>query len=112
MAGIAERASRDAHGVPADLIGEYVADLDEVSVTGESFGADRLRVRHDVGSRAAERGIPLRGVIDLHLSATWLAGPLLTGVRGAGDADAVRAVGEVVLRAADAAVMAVTEGYE
>lgn len=112
LAGIAERASRDAHGVPADLIGEYVTDLDEVSATRESFGADRLRVRHDVGSRAAERGIPLRGVIDLHLSATWLAWPLLTGVRGAGDADAVRAVGEAVLRAADAAVMAVTEGYE
>jgi sugar diacid utilization regulator len=51
-------------------------------------------------------------VIDLYLSATWLAWPSLPGVRAAMDADSLRNIGEAVFRAADAAIMAVAEGYE
>jgi sugar diacid utilization regulator len=112
LAGIAERAGRQAHGVPVELLDGYLADLDAVSATGRPPGPDRVRARHDAGAQAAAQGVPLGGVVDLHLSATWMAWPVLTGVRRATDADAVRAVGEVILRATDAAVMAVTEGYE
>ncbi|WP_367138295.1 PucR family transcriptional regulator [Saccharothrix sp. HUAS TT1] len=112
LAEAAERAGREAHGVPADAVREYLADLDGISATGRPFGPDRLRLRHDVGASAAARGVSLRSLIDLHLTATRLAWPLLTGVREAADADAVRAVGEVVFKAVDAAVVAVAEGYE
>ncbi len=112
LAGIAERVGRQAHGVPVQLLDGYLADLDAVSATGRPPGPDRVRARHDAGAQAAAQGVPLGGVVDLHLSATWMAWPLLTGVRRATDADEVRAVGEVILRATDAAVMAVTEGYE
>ncbi len=112
LADVADRASRDAHGVPADLLEGYLEDLDEVSTTGRQPGPDRLRVRREVGARAAVQGVALRGLIDLHLSATWLAWPSLSGVRQASSADSARTVGEAVFKAADAAVMAVTEGYE
>ncbi|MCE6996388.1 helix-turn-helix domain-containing protein [Saccharothrix sp. S26] len=112
LAGIAERASADAQGVPADLLDGYLAELDEVSTTRQPLRPDRLRVRREVGARAAERGVSLHGVIDLHLSATWLAWRSLSGVRRATGADAVRAAGEAVFKAADAAVTAIAEGYE
>ncbi|GGP74041.1 PucR family transcriptional regulator [Saccharothrix coeruleofusca] len=112
LAEAAERAGRDARGVPAELLVGYLEGLDEVSSTRRRLRADQLRVRREAGARAAERGVSLHGVIDLHLSATWLAWPSLSGVREAPDGDAVRAAGEAVFRAADAAVMAVAQGYE
>ncbi|MFD1147849.1 PucR family transcriptional regulator [Saccharothrix hoggarensis] len=112
LADVAVRASRDAQGVPADLLEGYLDDLDEVSVTGRQPGPDRLRVRREAGARAAVQGVSLRGVVDLHLSATWLAWSSLSGVRRASGADGVRTAGEAVFKAADAAVMAVAEGYE
>lgn len=112
LAGIPGLASRDAHGVPADLLDGYLEELDEVSTTGRPLRADQLRVRREVGARAAARGVSLHGVIDLHLSATWLAWRSLSGVRGAAGADGVRAAGEAVFKAADAAVTAIAEGYE
>ncbi|MEV8435857.1 helix-turn-helix domain-containing protein [Actinosynnema sp. NPDC051121] len=112
LTGIPDLASRDAHGVPADLLDGYLEELDEVSTTRRPLRADQLRVRRDVGARAAARGVSLHGVIDLHLSATWLAWRSLSGVRQAAGADAVRAAGEAVFKAADAAVTAIAEGYE
>ncbi|MFE9749409.1 PucR family transcriptional regulator [Saccharothrix saharensis] len=112
LTGVAEMASRDAQGVPADLLDGYLEELDGISTTRKPFRPEQLRVRREVGARAAERGISLHGVIDLHLSATWLAWRSLSGVRRATGADAVRAAGEAVFKAADAAVTAIAEGYE
>ncbi|WP_447007820.1 PucR family transcriptional regulator [Saccharothrix isguenensis] len=106
------RASRDAKGVPAELLAGYLEDLAEISTTGTQWSQERLRVRNEVGARAAADGVALRDLIDLYLSATWLSWSSLPGVRGATGADAVRTVGETVFRAADAAVMALAEGYE
>ncbi|TQM79347.1 sugar diacid utilization regulator [Saccharothrix saharensis] len=111
LSEVAERAGRAARGVPADLLDGYLEGLDEVSSTRRRLGADQLRVRREAGARAAERGVPLHDVIDLHLSATWLAWPLLSGVRDVTDVEVVRAAGEAVFKAADKAVMAVAEGY-
>lgn len=109
---IAERAGKDAHGVPVELLEGYLQALVEVSTTGRKVGPDELRLRHDLGARAAERGVPMRSLVDLYLSATWLAWPQLPGVRHAPDADAVRAIGQAVFRAADTSIIALADGYE
>lgn len=111
LAELAERASRDAGGVPAEFLEGYLTALAKVS-TGRRIGPDELRRRRDIGARAAEQGMPMREVIDLYLSATWVAWPSLPGVRAAAGTDALRRTGEAVFRAADTAIMAVAEGYE
>ncbi|MQA97448.1 MAG: PucR family transcriptional regulator, partial [Streptosporangiales bacterium] len=111
VAMLAARASSEAHGVPAELLEGYLQGLAKIS-TGGRLGSDELRHRRAIGARAAEQNVPMRGVVDLYLSATWLAWPSLPGVRAAADADVLRRVGEAVFRAADATITAVTEGYE
>jgi sugar diacid utilization regulator len=111
VAALAGRASDEARGVPADLLEGYLPMLAKVS-TGGRLRPDELRRRRDIGARAAEQNVPIRGVVDLYLSATWLAWPSLPGVREATGADALRRIGEAVFRAADAAITTVAEGYE
>lgn len=97
--------------MPAELLDGYPAALAKVS-TGEPLGQDELRRRREAGARAAEQGVSMRGLVDLYLSATWLAWPSLPGVRAAEGTDSLREIGEAVFRAADAAIFAVAEGYE
>jgi hypothetical protein len=111
LADLAARASKDADGMPAELLEGYLSALARVS-TGGRLGPDDLSRRRDIGARAAEQGVPMCGVIDLYLSATWVAWPSLPGVRAAAGTDALRLIGEAVFRAADAAIMAVAKGYE
>jgi hypothetical protein len=112
LAAVAARASRDARGAPAELIDGYLDLLAEVSRTGRRLTASELDGRRAMGTRAAERGVPLRATVDIYLSATWLAWPVLPGVKDANGTDALRRVGERVFRAVDASVVAVAEGYE
>ncbi|MPY80195.1 MAG: PucR family transcriptional regulator [Actinophytocola sp.] len=93
------------------MLDGYLTALAAVSI-GRPLGRDELRKQRDAGTRAAEQGVPMRGVIDIYLSATSLAWPTLPGVRSADGAESLRHVGETVFRAADSAIMAVTEGYE
>ena len=97
--------------MPAELLDGYLIDLAKVS-TGRRLCEEDLRRRREMGTQAAERGVPMSGVIDLYLSATWLSWPSLPGVRTATGAESLRDIGEAVFRAADAAIMAVAEGYE
>jgi sugar diacid utilization regulator len=108
---VARRASREADGAPAELLDGFVAMLAAAS-QGRPTTTGELRRRRNLGARAAELGIPIRAVIDLYLSATWMAWSSLPGVRTATDADSLRRVGEAVFRAADAATIAVAKGYE
>ncbi|MEQ4209718.1 helix-turn-helix domain-containing protein [Actinopolymorpha sp. B17G11] len=112
LAGVPALASQDAKGAPADLLGDYLLVLSEMSATGRRLRREELETRRAVGVRAAERGVPLRVVIDLYLSATWLAWPLLPGVRRARGITELRSLGEKLFRAADASVSAIAEGYE
>lgn len=112
LASVATRASRDAKGAPIELLDGYLELLAEVSLSGRSLSVQELEGRRVVGAEAAERGVPLRATVDIYLSATWLAWPLLPGVHSAAGLDALRRVGERVFRAADASIMAVAEGYE
>lgn len=111
LAELAARASKDADGMPAELLDGYLPALARVSMGGR-LASDDLSRRRDIGARAAEQGVPMCGVIDLYLSATWVAWPSLPGVRAAAGTDALRLIGEAVFRAADAAIMAVAKGYE
>ncbi|MFD2352898.1 PucR family transcriptional regulator [Nonomuraea ferruginea] len=109
---IAARASADAGGVPARWLGEYLPLLAQVSRTqGHLDGAALARMR-ECGETAARDGIPLRAVIDVHLSATWLAWPTLPGIVGARRAQELRSAGEAIFRAADRSAGALVEGYE
>ena len=109
---LAARASDDADGVPAELLGDYLGTLVDVSESGRVIDAEELARWREIGARAAEQGVPMRGLINLYLSATWLVWPVLPGVRDRSVSADVRSLGESVLRAADAAVMTLTAGYE
>lgn len=110
LAAVAAKAGAD--GAPTDLLDGYLQTLVEVSETGRQIRAEERQRWRDIGARAAERGVPMRGLINLYLSATWLAWPILPGVRGPVVADRVTSLGEAVFRAADAAIMTLTAGYE
>ncbi|XVV01240.1 PucR family transcriptional regulator [Actinosynnema sp. CA-248983] len=112
VAEVAARASHDAGGVPPDLLDGYLEALARVSAGAGRLAREHLESRRAVGAAAVERGVSLREVIDLYLSATWLAWPSLPGVRGSTGAEMFGAVGRAVFRAADAAVGALAEGYE
>jgi sugar diacid utilization regulator len=103
-------ASREAGGVPADLLGDYLPALLDAARTGRRLTGAELAGYGGSGERAAEGGVALRGLIDLYLSATWRLWRDLPG--GADSVDALRAAGLAVLRAADDAVAAAAEGFE
>jgi sugar diacid utilization regulator len=109
---VALAAKVGVDGVPPELLDGYFQTLVEVSVSGRTPRADELRRWRDVGARAAELGVSMRGLINLYLSATTVAWPSLPGVRGSMRADELRPAGESILRTADVAVMTLTEGYE
>lgn len=109
---MARRRREDAGDVPLELLAGYVELLDEVSTTGRSLSQEESRRLHDLGALAAEHGVPMRELVEEYLSATWRAWPSLPGVTGASRPEDLRRIGEAVFRAADAAVSAVTEGYE
>ena len=107
---ITRAASREAGGVPADLLGDYLPAVLDATRTGLRLTATELAGYGQAGERAAERGVALRGLVDLYLSATWR---LWRDLPGAADSvTALRASGLAVLRAADDAVAAAAEGFE
>lgn len=110
LAAVAARAGAD--GVSADLLDGYLWTLVQVSESGRQVRAEEVQQWRDIGANAAERGVPMRGLINLYLSATWLAWPILPGVRRPDSGDRVTGLGEAVFRAADAAIMTLTAGYE
>ena len=107
---ITRAASREAGGVPADLLGDYLPAVLDATRTGRRLTAPELAGYGQAGERAAESGVALRGLVDLYLSATWR---LWRDLPGPADSVAtLRASGLAVLRAADDAVAAAAEGFE
>lgn len=107
---ITRAASREAGGVPADLLGDYLPTVLDAARTGRRLTTAELAGHGTSGERAAENGVALRGLVDLYLSATWRLWRELPG--GDGTVAALRAAGLAVLRAADDAVAAAAEGFE
>jgi sugar diacid utilization regulator len=106
LQAIARAASREAGGIPPDLLADYLPAAADAARTGRRLATMELAQYGRAGERAAESGVALRGLVDLYLSATWRLWRELPGL-----AD-LRAAGLGVLRAADDAVAAAAEGFE
>ncbi len=109
LAAITSAASREAGGVPPDLLGDFLPAVHAAALTGRRLTAAELTGYGRSGERAAEGGVALRGLVDLYLSAAWR---LWRELPDPGGVVATRAAGLAVLRAADDAVAAAAEGFE
>ena len=92
--------------MPPELLGDYLPAVLDAARTGRRLAAVELARYGRSGEQAAERGVALRGLVNLFLSATWRLWHELPGL-----ADP-RAAGLGVLHAADDAVAAAAEGFE
>ncbi len=109
LVAITHAASREAGGVPAGLLGDYLPAVLDAAGTGRRLTAAELAGYGRSGEQAAQSGVALRGLVDLFLSATWR---LWRELPGDTSATVLRAAGLAVLRAADDAVAAAAEGFE
>ena len=113
LATVAADAARDAGGVPAELLGDFLTALVAAVVAGEPIAPTRLRPYRTLGDRAARQGVALRALLDLYLSAAWRLWRHLPPVAGAAEhPDRVVVAGEVMLHATDDVVAALAEGYQ
>ncbi len=108
LAAITRAASREAGGVPPDLLGDFLPAVHAAALTGRRLTGAELTGYGQLGEHAAESGVALRGLVDLYLSAAWRLWRQLPGT----GAVATRAAGLAVLRASDDAVAAAAEGFE
>jgi len=69
LVDVAEGASRDAGGVPVELLGEYLSLLADAAVHGRRPKRRELDAVGLLGRRAAEQGISAGRVVQLYLSA-------------------------------------------
>jgi sugar diacid utilization regulator len=108
---VAQGASRDAGGVPVELLGEYLSLLADAAVHGRRPKRRDLDAVGLLGRRAAEQGISAGRVVQLYLSAArrlWQELPMVVRSR---DREAVRAAATAVLQVVDDAVATLAEGY-
>lgn len=108
---VARAASRDAGGVPVELLGNYLPLLADAAVTGRRPKRAELEAVGLLGRRAAEQGISAGRCVQLYLSAArrlWQELPVMVRSR---DREAVRAAATAVLQVIDEAVATLAEGY-
>ena len=108
---VAQAASRDAGGVPVELLGNYLPLLADAAVTGRRPKRAELEAVGLLGRRAAEQGISAGRCVQLYLSAArrlWQELPAMVRSR---DREAVRAAATAVLQVIDEAVATLAEGY-
>src|SRR3954465_1983586 len=108
---VAEGASRDAGGVPVELLGDYLPLLADAATHGRRAKRGELDAVALLGRRAAEQGISAGRVVQLYLSAArrlWQDLPMVVRSR---DREAVRAAATAVLHVVDEAVATLAEGY-
>ncbi|WP_434444319.1 PucR family transcriptional regulator [Lentzea sp. E54] len=97
--------------VPAD-VPVFVQALRAISLAGRTLSAKERRDLHDLGADAAERGVPLRELIERHLGEARRTWADLPGVDAAASTDALKRTGEALFLAAQDAVGELTKGYE
>jgi sugar diacid utilization regulator len=111
LVDVADGASRDAGGVPVELLGEYLSLLADAAVHGRRPKRGELDAVGLLGQRAAEQGISAGRVVQLYLSAArrlWQDLPMVVRSR---DREAVRAAATAVLQVVDDAVATLAEAY-
>jgi len=109
LAAITRAASREAGGVPPELLGGYLPAVLDAFGSGRRLSAVELAGYARSGEQAAEGGVALGGLVDLYLSATWR---LWRELPADTDSPTLRAAVLAVLRAADDAVAAAAGGFE
>lgn len=108
---VAEGASRDAGGVPVELLGDYLPLLADAALTGRRPKRAELEAVGLLGRQAAEQGISAGRAVQLYLSAArrlWQGLPMVVRSR---DREAVRAAATAVLHVIDGAVATLADGY-
>lgn len=108
VAALTRRAVADSGATDPALLDGYLQMLAAVTIEGRRLARHELDSRRAAGVTAADRGIPLGAVVDLYLSATWLAWRHLPRPAGADTDD----VATTVLRAVNDAIAALADGYE
>ena len=111
LVDVAEGASRDAGGVPVELLGDYLPLLADAAVFGRRPKRAELEAVGLLGRQAAEQGISAGRVVQLYLSAArrlWQDLPIVVRSR---DREAVRAAATAVLHVVDGAVATLADGY-
>jgi len=111
LIAVAEGASRDAGGVPVELLGEYLPLLVDAAVNGRRPKRGELEAVSLLGRAAAEQGISAGRVVQLYLSAARRLWQELPTVVRSRDREAVRAAATAVLQVIDEAVATLAEGY-
>ena len=109
--GIAEDASRDAGGVPAQLLGDYLLLLADAATYGRRPERAEIEAVTVLGRRAAESGVSAGRGVGLYLSAARLVWAELPAVIRERDSAAVRAAADAVLHVIDDAVAAFAQGH-
>ena len=107
----AQSASRDAGGVPVELLGDYLPMLAAAATFGRFPGRAQIDAVRQQGRRAAEAGVSVGRGVDLYLSAARHVWGDLPAVVRERDNKAVRAAAEAVLHVVDDAVAAFAEGH-
>nr|WP_308257317.1 helix-turn-helix domain-containing protein [Pseudonocardia lacus] len=110
LAEVAQRAARDV-GVPAELLGDYLALLADAAVSGRRPHGTELDAVAEQGRRAAQTGVSAGSVVQLYLSAARLMWTRLPIVVRSSDSEVVRTATDAVLFVVDAAVARLAQGY-
>jgi sugar diacid utilization regulator len=106
---IVAEAAADA-GIDAGLLAEFPRAVLRAAGAGREPTRRELDRFHAAGEWAASERIPLPAAIDLYLSTAWRLWRLASAGDGA-SVPALSQMGELVLRAADDAVAAMSRGY-
>ena len=110
---MAAGGASDAGGVPVELLGDFLTALADAVLAGQPLSRRQMATYQSIGDDAARRGVALRALLDLYLSAAWRLWRHLPAVqRSRQDPDGVVVAGEVMLHAVDDAVAAITEGFQ
>jgi DNA-binding PucR family transcriptional regulator len=113
LAEVAAGGASDAGDLPVELLGDFLAALTTAVAAGRPLSRRQMATYQAIGDDAARRGVALRALLDLYLSAAWRLWRHLPAVaNAAGDPQAVVVAGEVMLHAVDDAVAALTEGFQ
>ncbi len=105
-------AAGDASGAPPELLGEYLALLEQAGRSGEHASEVDLEAIRHLGARAADEGISAEAAVRLYLAAAWRLWRELPIGTDPADPATVRSAGEAVLRVVDDAVAALVAGHQ
>jgi sugar diacid utilization regulator len=112
LRAVAGGGAADAGGLDPQLLGDFLPALAAAVAEGRLLERGMWRRCRAKGQEAARRGVALRALLDLYLSASWRLWRELPVVAAATDAPAIATAGESMLHAVDDAVAALTEGYQ